>query len=263
MKETLEKCEVGDVTNTILEDQIAAFANNPGQMFPAAIVAIFVGYWYYVYAVRILSREGKSPVPIWLHCFFLADDSTAAVVFFKAARENDWFWFYVMFSAGMVIWVAFEIYCIWWGLKHERQESFGRHDGTPITMKQSVGVAVALFLVSLATVNLIRVWTGDDVMMQLFTICNILAVVVPPLYWAKNETREGASMGMAVTMVLIAATNFLPPGLGWWTTASSYFDHPLWYIAGAVITLYSVGALIMLSRKPAKVAVAGQRKPIW
>jgi len=253
---------VGDVTNTIAIDQIAAFTNNPAQMFPAAIVAIAVGYIYYVYAFRIARREKVSTVPVWLHAFFLADDSTAAVVFFNAARNHDWFWFYILFAVGMLVWVGFEIYCIWFALKHERLTLTGDRV-PPLSMKQGWAYAGALYLVSLCVVNLVRTWTGDEVMMIMFTVCNILAVTVPPIYWLKSPTREGASMGMAINMILIAFTNFLPPGFGWWTTASAYFDHPVWYVSGVVITGYAIAAAVMLSKKPAKVQIPGQPKPIW
>ncbi|MBT8339996.1 MAG: hypothetical protein HKP58_10390 [Desulfatitalea sp.] len=252
---------MGEVYNTIAIDIINAFTNNPERMFPAAFVAITVGYIYYVYSFLLIRRDKKSSIPLWLHVFFLADDTTACVIFFLAAMKYNWYWFYVMFSVGMFIWIFFELYCIRFALLNERQEIRG--GDKPVTMKQGIVYVIALYAVSMVVVNMIIVWTGDEVMMQMFTICNILAVTVPPLYWWRSKTREGACLGFALNNIFIAFTNFLPPGYGWWTTGSSYFDHPMWYIAGVVLTLYTIGAFIMLKNKPPRATLAGQKKSLW
>lgn len=248
--------------NTVAQDIIYAFTNDPAHMYPAAIVAIAVGYIYYVYAFLITVKEKTSPLPLWLHCFFLADDTTACVVFYKAAQTHAWFGFFVMFSAGMLVWNFFEIFCNGWDIKHKRQEIFGAYQTKPVTVKDATLKSVLIFLVSLAVVNLIRVFTYDEIMFFMFTICNILAVTIPPLTWAKNKSRKGASMGWAILMIFIAFTNFLPPVFGMWTTASSFFDKP-WYIAGVIMTAYSIGAAIMLSKFPKKELLPNGKKPIW
>lgn len=253
---------MGNVTNPVAVDQIHAFLYDPWHMYPAAIVAIIVGYVYYVYAFRIARREKISSIPIWLHCFFLADDSTAAVAFSLAAAKYHWFWFYCLFAIGMLVWVGFEIYCIWFGLKHERLTLTGKRV-KPMTMKQGWFYCLAIYLVSFCIVNLVRFWSGDAVMMNMFTICNILAVTVPPLYWLRSPNRYGASMGMAINMILIAFTNFLPRGFGWWTTASNYYDNWLWYLCGIILTVYTIIAACMLSTKPKKEWKKGEKKPIW
>ncbi|MBP5459844.1 MAG: hypothetical protein J6Y62_06765, partial [Clostridia bacterium] len=84
---------MGSIANTIATDQINAWHTNPW-MIPAVIVAVAVGYIYYVFQTIILLKRHQSLGPIWMHCFLAGDDTTAAVVFFLAARKYDKFWFY-------------------------------------------------------------------------------------------------------------------------------------------------------------------------
>ena len=236
---------MGSIANTIASDQINAWHTNPW-MIPAAIVAIAVGYIYYVFQTIILLKEHKSLGPIWMHCFFAADDTTAAVVFFLAARKYDNFWFYWLFCIGMFIWVAFEIFCVRMALKYE-QKDFIRGVKDP---KQMAVVALMVYAVSLCIINLIRNWTGDEVMLMNFTLCNILAVTIPPLFGLRRETRTKYEMGFYTNSVLIAFTNFLPANFGWWTTASPFFDHYWWYLSGLIMTAYTIWAWVTVYKKP-------------
>lgn len=234
---------MGTLTSTGI-DQIAAWASNPA-MIPAAIVAIAVGYIYYVFQILIIVRRHKSVAPAWMHCFFLADDSTAVVIFFLAATKYD-FWFYWLFFVGMFIWCFFEIFCIWYSISHELKDFI---PGVK-SQKQAYTICMLLYFVSLSIVNLILTWAGDEVMLTTFTICNILAVTIPPLFCLRRETRGKYEIGLAINCVLIAFTNFLPANFGWWTTASAWFDHPWWYISGVIMTIYTLWALVITIKKP-------------
>lgn len=251
------------ITNSVANDLIAAYQSNPlGYLLPAG-VAIAVGYIYYIYCFLITVREKKAPLPTWLHCFFLADDVTACVVFYLAAKNHDWFWFFVMFSVGMLIWNFFEVYCIGWTIKHERQLAFGNASGKPVTIKQSIAQVLVYFVVFLGLINFVITFTGDEVMLHMFTVCNILAVTVPPLYWYKRQSRDGASMGWAICNIFIAFTNFLPAGFGWWTTSSDHFAQPWFYACGVIFTAYAIGAAVMLSKFPKKGLLPNGKKPVW
>ena len=235
---------MGEIFNTIATDQIAAWASNPA-MIPAAIVAIAVGYIYYVFQILIIVKRHKSIGPAWMHCFFLGDDTTAAVVFFQAATTYH-FWFYWLFCIGMFIWVFFELFCIRYSIEHELPDFIrGVKD-----KKQAYTICVMLFAISLCIINLIRLWAGDEVMLMNFTICNILAVTIPPLFCLRREERGKYEIGFYINSVLIAFTNFLPANFGWWTTASPFFNHPWWYVTGVILTAYAIWALVITLKKP-------------
>lgn len=236
---------MGSIANTIATDQINAWHTNPW-MIPAVIVAVAVGYIYYVFQTIILLKRHQSMGPIWMHCFFAADDTTAAVVFFLAARKYDNFWFYWLFCIGMFIWVGFEIFCVRMALKYE-QKDFIKGVKDP---KQMGIIAVMLYLVCLCIINLIRNWTGDEVMLMNFTLCNILAVTIPPLFAMRRETRTRFELGFYINNMLIAFTNFLPKNFGWWTTASPFFDHYWWYLSGVIMTAYTIWAFVTILKKP-------------
>lgn len=235
---------MGEIMNTIATDQIAAWANNPA-MIPAAIVAIAVGYIYYVFQIIILVKRKQSLGPVWMHAFFMADDTTAAVIFLMAGLKYN-FWFYWLFCVGMFIWVFFEVFCIRHAIKYEMEDFIRGVE----SRKQAWGIAFMVYAVSLCVINLIRCWAGDEVMLMNFTICNILAVTIPPLFAMRRKTRTRFELGFYVNNILIAFTNFLPANFGWWTTASPFFDHYWWYIAGVVMTAYTLYMFFYIYRKP-------------
>ena len=231
------------ITSTAV-DQIAAWANNPW-MIPATLVAVAVGYIYYVFQVLIIVKRHKSIAPAWMHSFFMADDATAVVIFFLAATKYH-FWFYWVFFVGMFIWVFFEIFCIWYSISHELEDFIpGVTD-----KKQAYTICFMVFMVSLCIINLILAWAGDECMLTTFTICNILAVTIPPLFCLRRAERGRFEIGFAINSVLISFTNYLPANWGWWTTASPWFDHPVWYVCGVIMTLYSLWALYITVKKP-------------
>ncbi|MGI6033033.1 MAG: hypothetical protein ACOX69_06410 [Coriobacteriales bacterium] len=225
-------------------DQIAAWASNP-YMIPAAIVAIAVGYIYYVYQVMIIVTQHKSMAPAWMHSFFMADDITAVFIFYMAATKYD-FWFYWLFFVGMFIWVFFEIFCIKYSIDHELPDFI---KGVS-SKREAWTVCIMVFLVSLCIINLILAWAGDEVMLTTFTICNILAVTIPPLFNLRRAERGKYWLLFFFNNILIAFTNFLPANFGWWTTASSWFDHPWWYVSGVIMTVYTIWAFYIMYKKP-------------
>ena len=235
---------MGEIMNTIATDQIAAWANNPA-MIPVVIVAVAVGYIYYVFQIYFLVKRHQSMGPVWMHCFFAADDTTAAVIFLMAGLKYN-FWFYWLFCVGMFIWIFFEIFCVRSAIKYEMKD-FIRGVESP---KQAWQIAGMLYLVCLCIINLIRCWAGDEVMRMCFTLCNILAVTIPPLFAMRRETRTKFELGFYVNNILISFTNYLPAGFGWWTPASPFFDHYWWYISGVVMTVYSLWSFYVIYKKP-------------
>ena len=100
-------------------------------------------------------------------------------------------------------------------------------------------------------------------MFKWFALTNAIMAVFPGFLWNERQSRSGSSVGLAILIVLVSANTFLPPGFGMFTTASTFFDQPWFYIAGVVCTAFAIRHLVMLLKYPPKEAVAGQKKPIW
>jgi hypothetical protein len=246
---------------SMVEEFIQSYTDNP-RLVAISAIAFLIGYLQYIYAFRLVNREGSAPYPVWMHTFYFAHDFTGAVVFYLLAREHGFFWFFSGASIALIIWNCFEVYSLYMAVKVERQEIWGRFYSAPVTVSQAVYRIVGQIALMFCVVNLFRVFMNDVVMFKWFAFTNVLMVVAPGFLWNERMSRRGTAVGLAIVNLVCAIYTFLPPGYGMWTTASTYFDQPWFYITGVVVTLYGAHNLLMLLRFPAKPVVDG-RAPIW
>jgi hypothetical protein len=237
----------------MVEEIIRAYTNNPVLVGISGVTFLF-GYLEYILAVRIIMKEKRAPYPVWMHTFYLAHDVTAGTVFLLLARQYHGFWFFRLGSVGLYLWNIFEIYCLYAAVRYERQEIWGKFYDSEVTARQAVLRVVGQIVMMFCVVNLFRVYMHDDVMFKWFSFTNILIAIAPGYLWNERKTRRGTSIELAVVIVLGTANTFLPPGLGMWTTASRYFDHPLFYLTGVVCTAYALRNLWVVIKKPREAA---------
>jgi len=247
----------------MLQEVMRAFQENTARMLILAAIPFAGGYGFYIYSFLLTIREKKSPFPFWMHVFYLAHDLTGAVVFGLAALEHHGFWFFTGTSIALLVWNCCEIFNIVMGIKHERQDIWGKYYASPVTVRQAVEQTAWMIALMFSVVNIFRVFMGDEVMFKWFALTNAIMAVFPGFLWNERRSRAGSSVGLAILIVFISVNTFLPPGFGMFTTASPFFDQPWFYIAGVVCTAFSIKHLVMLLRYPPKEAIPGQKKPIW
>jgi hypothetical protein len=243
------------------EEIIHSYSHNPNLLWISAI-AFAIGYLEYIYSFRLVIRERSAPYPVWMHTFYLAHDATAAVVFYLLARSHDYFWFFSLASVALLIWNAFELFNLYMAVKVERQEIWGKFYDKPVTVAQAVRRIVGQVALMLVIVNLFRVFMNDEVMFKWFAFTNILIAVAPGYLWNERRSRRGSSVGLSIVILVGTVNTFLPPGYGMWTTASTYFDQPWFYVTGVVVSAYALRNVLMLLGFPAKAPIFG-RSPIW
>ncbi|MDT4849711.1 hypothetical protein FQZ97_838380 [compost metagenome] len=245
----------------MIEELINSYSTKPNLLWISAF-AFSIGYLEYIYSFRLVLRERCAPYPVWMHTFYFAHDLTAAIVFFNLARQHDYFWFFTGASIGMVIWNCFEIFNLYMAIKVERQEIWGKFYDTPVSVGQALGRVVGQIALMLVVVNLFRVFMDDVVMFKWFAFTNILIAVAPGYLWSERRSRRGASVGLALVILVGTVNTFLPPGYGMWTTALAYFNQPWFYLTGVVVSAFALRNLVMLWRFPEKPAEGG-RPAIW
>lgn len=245
----------------MIEEIMNAYATNP-RLWVISAIAFAIGYMQYIYSFRLVLRERCAPYPVWMHTFYFAHDFTGAIVFFLLAQQYEFFWFFTATSIALVIWNLFEVFNLYMAIKVERQEIWGKFYDQPVTERQALLRILGQIVLFLAVVNLFREFMDDDVMFKWFAFTNVLMAVAPGYLWNERKSRRGTAVGLAIVNLVCAIYTFLPPGYGMWTTASSYFDQPWFYLTGVVVSLYALRNLVMLLNYPPKTSVDG-RKPIW
>jgi hypothetical protein len=242
------------------------FTLGNASLLVAAAITFLFGYVEYMYSFALMRRERRAPFPIWMHTFYLAHDSSWALILFIAAARHGWYWFFVVCAAALVIWNFFEIYNVYTAITIERQEIWGDHYKGAVTVRQAlvnVGLQLAAFY---SLVNILIGFMGAGSLLQWFLFTNMLMAFGPGVLWmkrgARENTRRGASMGLA-TVILVATVNTFLPVSMWVQALPKVFDTPWYYLTGVVFTAIAAFNLYNLARLPAKTTTPGQARPIW
>lgn len=234
-------------------------------MIPVGIGFTF-GFLIYIYAVAILIKEKKSCYPVMVHTFFMAFDGFGAVFWGILAFRYDFFWFFCLYAVSLLVWVFLEIWCLMRAVKYERKELFGKYFNGDATVKQCVSIISVQVIFFLGMVVLYNYCMGglEEASMMKFYVWSIcLPVIAVAGYWKTLETREGTSMGLAITLLLSIVAGFLPNGFGMYTALSPFFDVPQFYFAGVIVICVAIYNVFTVKNKSPKPLPANGSKPIW
>jgi len=245
---------------------IAAFRLDNVPLLAVSALTFLFGYLEYVYSFALTFRERKAPYPVWMHAFYLAHDSTWAVLMFKAAASHDWNWFFTATAIALLIWNLFEIVNLYLALTLERQDIWGDFFPGKVTLGNALLSVVLQVAAFYCVVNILIGFMGTGSILQWFLFTNMLIAAVPGVLWIKRgrqtNSRAGASMGLAILILIATINTFLPCSM-WVQAMPDVFDVPWFYLTGVVFTAIAAFHVCALSRLPPKVPVPGQRKPIW
>lgn len=243
----------------MLNEVITAYATDPGKMNLVSFVPYAGGFIIWIYFFLLPIREKRLPIPFWLITFWFAHDATGAVVFAQQAAAHDNFWF---FRSTSIAWTLIEIIAIAIVIRHARQDVWGKYHDAPVTSGQALSHTITEIVIMFAIVNLARVFMDDVVMFKWFVLTNVVLALGPWYLIRERRSRSGSSIALSSIIVIIVAQTFAPPGIGMFTTASSTFDTPWFYIAGVVFTAVAIANLVTLLRLPPKTAIPG-RATVW
>jgi hypothetical protein len=240
----------------------SVFSLDNTTLLVVAAVTFGFGFWEYIYSFRLTKREGRSPFPVWMHTFYFAHDSTWAIVFLLAAPRYGWHWFFVGASLALFVWTMFEVFNIYKAVTAEREEIWSAYYPGGVSRCAAIGNVALQIAGFYAVVNVLRLFMGEGCFFQWAALTNIMMAVGPGILWQRRGSRRGASVGLAIVILLGTANTFLPSSM-FVMALPQYFDHPWYYIAGAIVTLLAARNLVLVARMPAKERVPGQRRPIW
>lgn len=248
-----------------VEQIIQAFTPGTPEFFGilvAFIIANAIGLLEYIWAVAINLKERKTPFPVWAHTFFFAHDFTAGVVFVTLAFQYDFFWLFVVYGLGMLTWTLLEANNMRTIIKYEREEILG-----PGTTADQMVVYLVLQLASMfAIVNILRCNMQDVAMFCWLPLTNVVMAIAPGYVLYKRKSREGSSVMIYIFVVAGTIFNFLPEGIGLFTTVTPWiYNTPVWFAVGAVCTVIAVYNLYRILQLPPKTKEMGsyKNKPIW
>lgn len=270
-------------------DYMAYFDNMPQQIiekmslatFPETLPAIFafllcstLGFMLYIWALRVMAREGKDVYPLYMHCWMLSIDFIGTLTFWTLAFQYDFFWMFTLYGLLLPVWMCLEIRCIVFAIKDEqtRQEEFGLITKTPVTVGEAVLYCVGTWAVSFSVnMYILSCLGGFDncAIFMLYMITNNVIIYWSWRYWREHATMNGYrsnnAMGVQIIMLIQVTIQWIP-GLSWYLAVSPFFDQPWFYLMGIVCSAVQAYNTYMTWKTPAKpesASIVPGKKPIW
>ena len=224
-----------------------------------------IGLLEYFWAVALTIREKKGPFPVWMHTFFLAHDSTAAIVFTWLALKYNFFWLFVAYGLGMYTWTVMEIYCLVMSIKYTRQEDWGSENSGPISVEYAAQQVIMQALVMHCIINVLRYLMQDTAMFLWLPMTNFVMAIGPGYVLNARRSREGSSVLVYIFIVIGTIINFAPQGIGFFTSIlPDAFNQPIWFATGVIALIISIIDLVRVVNLPAKKQNPKSKyKPVW
>lgn len=215
--------------------------------------ANLIGLLEYFWAVALTVKEKHVPCPTWMHTFFLAHDSTAAIVFTALAWQHHFFWVFSVYAVGMYTWSLMEIFCLYMEIKYEREAAFGNLKDIPVSVGQAVTQVFTELIVMYVIINLLRYLTHDQAMFIWLPLTNFVMAIGPGYVLQKRQSRQGSSVMIYIFIILGTLLNFAPKGIGFFASIlPNIFNQPIWFVTGLIATIIAIINLITIWRLPAK-----------
>lgn len=246
---------------------ISAFTLDNTPLLISAAITFLIGYLEYMYSFALIRREKKAPYPVWMHTFYLAHDSSWAVIMLLAASRYDWNWFLTACGIALIVWNLFEIYNIYKVLTIERQEVYGDYVKGEVTFARAALLTGIQIPAMYALVWILIGFMGQGSIMQWFLFTNMLIAAAPGVLWlkrgAREGTRHGSSIGLGIVILLGTINTFLPGANMWVLSMPEVFNTPVFYFTGVVFVAIAAFHLYNLTRLPKKVPTLEIPRPIW
>ncbi|GKU08826.1 unnamed protein product [Fusarium langsethiae] len=209
------------------------------------------GYLQYVYAIKLMHRDSRGPMPLWMHLFYLAHDSTFSYTTSIAAGRYDNHLYLRGTSIAFGLWSFLEIYCIYHAIRYHRQlefsSSIGSHSASLGTViKYTFLMQTAMYCVVILGMQL---FGGPGCIMQWGCLTNVVIVVGPTHEFLRRGSRDGLAVGFCVVNVFAAIFTFAPFGI-FVRSLPEVFDKPEFYWVGCFLVGYSLWLLTVVASYP-------------
>lgn len=225
------------------------FDNTP--LLAAAGACFAVGYLQYFYAMKLIWSHGRTPMPFWMHLFYLAHDSLFSYTMGSAAgRYNNHFYLRGC-SIAYAIWSCLEVYCIYYSVRYNREQEFSsaignRSKSLGATLRYVVFMQAAMYAVVYLVAELLG---GPGCILHWGLLTNVVMIIGPTHEMLRRGSIDGLAVGFCIVNVFCAIFTFAPFGM-WVRAMPEVFDTPSFYWVGSVLFGYTLWLLNIVASYP-------------
>ncbi|KAF4441185.1 ABC superfamily atp binding cassette transporter permease protein [Fusarium austroafricanum] len=239
------------------------FALDNTPLLAAAGASFFIGYLQYAYAIKLMLRDSRGPIPFWMHLFYLAHDASFSYTIGSAAGRYNNHPYLRGSSIAYGVWCILEIYCIYNAIRYHRQLDLspyiGRHsDSLGTVLQYTFFMLIAMY----CTVDLmVELMGGPGCILHWACLTNVLMIVGPTHEFLRRGSRDGLAVGFCVVNVFCSISTFAPFGM-WIQGLPEVFDKPVFYWVGCFLFGYSLWLLSIVASYPPKLNTKSNSKKL-
>ncbi|KAG8156762.1 hypothetical protein KVR01_013367 [Diaporthe batatas] len=242
--------------------EVFTFDNTP--LLVGACVSNIVGYIQYAYVVRLTHREGRNPMPYWMHSFYLAHDSSWSYILAKAAPSYGNHWFLSGMSTALLVWTFLEAWTMYKSITTDRELNFAPVLGRNPSLPAAAAYAAAHLAAMYALIHVVILLFPTGGVLHWCLLTNVLIATGPLHHNLRAGSRQGLSLGYSLVCIFGTFWTFSPFGL-FVNALPELFDTPVFYAVGVVFTIYCAGCFYVVAQYPPKTRAMtkGGKEPIW
>ncbi|KAL6918647.1 hypothetical protein FSHL1_010073 [Fusarium sambucinum] len=227
------------------------FAPDNIPLLAAAGASFVIGYLQYVYAIRLMLRDSRGPIPFWMHLFYLAHDSSFSYTIGGAAGRYNNHPYLRGTSLAYGLWSLLEIYCIYYAIRYHHKAELSSTMGDQSASLSTVLRYTFFMLTAMyCVVNLIsHLMGGPGCILHWGCLTNVLMIVGPTHEFLRRGSRDGLAIGFSVVNVFCAIFTFAPFGM-FVHGLPEVFDVPVFYVVGFFMLGYSLWVLSIVYSYP-------------
>jgi hypothetical protein len=210
----------------------------------AALVVYGIGFLQYSTSLYMQIKHKECPAYFWQHCWNFGHDLVFALLFYQWFVTID-FWLFKVLCIGCIAFVGIELLTLFYSIKYERQQIWGKYSSKPITSKAAWIRGITGYAIGAILFGVIRLAIGDVMCIVLMMSTNAIAALMSHL--KLEESRHSKSSTILLSWLLIFGTvfTFMPPGIGFFTSAVTSLHSPWFYSLGALCLLATFRFMIL------------------
>lgn len=232
-------------------EQVMSVINTNSWGFAILAFTVYtIGFIQYFTSLYVTVKDKKAPFFFWQHAWYFGHDLTFVLLFNLWFNEID-FWLFKILWAGCLAFVFIEIWSLYYAIKHERNELWGKYykDGT-VTVRDAWIRGILGYAVGFILFYVIRIGIGDVMCLALMMSTNVTVALAPSFLAEERQSRKGSSVFLAIVTIIGTIFTFSPPGIGMWATAAPVFNQPWFYALGALSVCGAIRCLYVLLKLP-------------
>lgn len=230
-----------------IQDVMTQITNHPTQLVIFAFITYGFGFLQYFSSMYLQIKDKECPFYFWQHCWYFGHDLIFSLLFYQWFVTID-FWLFKVLCIGCMIFVGIELFSLYYSVKYERQNIWGKYSNHPISEREGWLRGIGGYIIGAILFATIRLAIGDVMCLVLMMSTNVTLAVVSQFKFEESRVTRKGILPLAWFTLLGTIYTFCPPGIGFFTSAVQALHQPWFYAIGCLSVLCATRFLYLALR---------------